>query len=56
MSDNRKPEWQVPKGIGFPQKLVDAVEEIALVEKRTFSQMCRCLIEEALAARKKNKG
>jgi predicted DNA-binding protein len=48
MSDNRKPEWQLPKGVGFPKELADRVEALALKNKWTFSQTVRELVEHAL--------
>jgi len=55
----KAPEPQKPEpfsaviGFGVKPTVKEQIEELAQEEQRTFSQMARILIDEALAARRK---
>ncbi len=48
-----QPEKTVTAGVRMPPSLRDRLRQIASAERRTLSQMCLILIEEALAARER---
>ena len=50
---DRKPEWQRPRGIGFPPELLERLKILATKLNLTFNSLVRLLISEALEAREK---